>query len=178
VYQRKSRSKDRLFLWLEQFMFRRILACIICYMPLMLKENTANKIRSTRVLVTNTRGDRVLLVRRAAGHELAGYWELPGGKLEADETALGTGLREVYEEAGVVVWPTSGEVEIERRQIPDGKHAGKDYEAIGWTAVARSPLDRPRTSTETDRADWFPHEQLGALALTPTSQVALEKLLP
>jgi mutator protein MutT len=32
-----------------------------------------------------TDGDRVLVARRARGHQLAGYWEFPGGKIEDGE---------------------------------------------------------------------------------------------
>lgn len=31
--------------------------------------------------------DKILIARRAKGKQLAGYWEFPGGKIEADETA-------------------------------------------------------------------------------------------
>ncbi|MCG8447112.1 MAG: NUDIX domain-containing protein, partial [Hyphomicrobiales bacterium] len=46
------------------------------------------------------RGDRVLLVQRAHA-PYAGVWSLPGGKIEAGETARGTALRELQEETGL-----------------------------------------------------------------------------
>lgn len=41
---------------------------------------------------------RLLLVRRAPGEKLAGYWELPGGKVEPGESLAGCLRRELREE--------------------------------------------------------------------------------
>jgi 8-oxo-dGTP diphosphatase len=47
--------------------------------------------------------DRVLITQRPAGKPMSGFWEFPGGKLEADETPM-TGLtRELKEELGIEV---------------------------------------------------------------------------
>lgn len=45
---------------------------------------------------------RILAAQRGHG-ELAGGWEFPGGKVEADETPLEACVREVQEEIGVVI---------------------------------------------------------------------------
>ena len=45
-------------------------------------------------------GEEVLLIERAKG-ALAGYWSLPGGHIEAGETARSAALREVREETAV-----------------------------------------------------------------------------
>lgn len=42
--------------------------------------------------------DRFLAVRRPAGKTLAGFWEFPGGKVEADETPEAALHRELREE--------------------------------------------------------------------------------
>jgi mutator protein MutT len=47
------------------------------------------------------RGDRFLLARRLTGTHLAGLWEFPGGKVEADETHEASLQRELLEELGV-----------------------------------------------------------------------------
>ncbi len=46
---------------------------------------------------------RVLLAQRPEGKPMAGLWEFPGGKVEADETPEQTLIRETEEELGVVV---------------------------------------------------------------------------
>ena len=46
---------------------------------------------------------RVLLAQRGAGKHLAGLWEFPGGKVEADEAPLAALRRELHEEVGVDV---------------------------------------------------------------------------
>jgi 8-oxo-dGTP diphosphatase len=44
------------------------------------------------------KGDKFLIARRAKGKHLAGYWEFPGGKIEAGETAEACLFRELNEE--------------------------------------------------------------------------------
>lgn len=46
---------------------------------------------------------RVLIADRPAGRPLAGYWEFPGGKLEAGEAAAAALRRELHEELGIDV---------------------------------------------------------------------------
>jgi 8-oxo-dGTP diphosphatase len=59
-----------------------------------------------RVLVAAaiiTRGEEVLLARRPEGKHLAGFWELPGGKVEPHESPEEALAREVREELGVEI---------------------------------------------------------------------------
>lgn len=46
-------------------------------------------------------GDRVLLARRAAGSNLRGKWEFPGGKVEGGESLEDCLRRELAEELGI-----------------------------------------------------------------------------
>jgi 8-oxo-dGTP diphosphatase len=46
---------------------------------------------------------RVLLAQRPAGRAMAGLWEFPGGKVEADERPEQTVIRELKEELGISV---------------------------------------------------------------------------
>jgi 8-oxo-dGTP diphosphatase len=49
------------------------------------------------------REGRFLLTSRPAGKVYAGYWEFPGGKLEAGETVEQALRRELHEELGIVI---------------------------------------------------------------------------
>ena len=46
-------------------------------------------------------GNNVLLMRRAPGHSLSGYWEYPGGKVEPNERVKQALKRELKEELGI-----------------------------------------------------------------------------
>lgn len=48
-------------------------------------------------------GGKFLIGRRPEGVPLAGYWEFPGGKVQADETPADAARRECREESGLEV---------------------------------------------------------------------------
>ena len=47
---------------------------------------------------------RVLLSQRPNGKDMAGLWEFPGGKVEANESPENALIRELEEELGVLTW--------------------------------------------------------------------------
>ena len=49
---------------------------------------------------------RILITRRPANTVYGGYWELPGGKVDPDETPQEATVRELKEELGILVKPT------------------------------------------------------------------------
>ncbi|QNE17516.1 NUDIX domain-containing protein [Kribbella qitaiheensis] len=51
------------------------------------------------------RGDEVLLLLRADTGYMDGYWAMPAGHVEKDESVLAAALREVREEVGVEIDP-------------------------------------------------------------------------
>lgn len=62
-----------------------------------------------------------LMTSRPEGKVYAGYWEFPGGKLEADETVEQALARELHEELGIRVDPA--DVIRWREQLVDYPHA-------------------------------------------------------
>lgn len=50
----------------------------------------------------------VLLTRRHQNQVLGGYWEFPGGKVEAEETLGACAVRELMEEVGITVRVVQG----------------------------------------------------------------------
>ena len=62
---------------------------------------------------------RFLMTSRPEGKVYAGYWEFPGGKLEAGETVEAALRRELHEELGIVI----GEVHPWHVELVDYPHA-------------------------------------------------------
>ncbi|HMS28024.1 MAG TPA: (deoxy)nucleoside triphosphate pyrophosphohydrolase [Burkholderiaceae bacterium] len=60
-----------------------------------------------------------LLTTRPIGKVYAGYWEFPGGKLEANETVIEALRRELNEEIGVVIQ----DAQLWRSTVMDYPHA-------------------------------------------------------
>jgi 8-oxo-dGTP diphosphatase len=108
--------------------------------------------RITRVaaaVITKPDGD-VLLAQRPRGKPYAGYWEFPGGKLEAGETAAHALARELHEELGLDVrraapWITQEFVyphahvllEFFRVLEWNGEPHGHDGQAFAWQTPGR-----------------------------------------
>ena len=121
------------------------------------------------------RGDRVLMLLRSGTGYMDGYWAVPAGHVEADESVLAAALREVREEVGVTVAPDDlvplcAMHRSRRNGDPIDERVDFFFTASVWTGEPRL--------LEPDKAaglEWF---DLGALPdlVVPHEQVVLDAL--
>ncbi|THA29564.1 (deoxy)nucleoside triphosphate pyrophosphohydrolase [Streptomyces sp. A1277] len=115
-----------------------------------------------RVVVAGAVYDRgrLLAARRSAPPELAGRWELPGGKVEPGESGEQALVRELREELGVETEP------LER--IPGAWPLGRGYVLHVWTARLVSGVPAPLQDHdelrwlgpgECDTVDWLEQDR-------------------
>jgi 8-oxo-dGTP diphosphatase len=104
---------------------------------------------------------RLLAARRSAPPELAGRWELPGGKVESGESAEKALVRELHEELGIhaePLEPVPGEWPLPR----------PGYVLQVWTARILSGTPEPLedhdqlrwlTPDDIDSVDWLDQDR-------------------
>ncbi|NEC87554.1 (deoxy)nucleoside triphosphate pyrophosphohydrolase [Streptomyces sp. SID12501] len=93
------------------------------------------------------RGGRLLAARRSAPPELAGRWELPGGKVEPGEAPEEALVRELREELGVDAEP------VER--IPGEWPLRAPYVLRVWTARLPAGSAEPKPLQDHDELRWL-----------------------
>lgn len=94
---------------------------------------------------------RLLAARRSAPPELAGRWELPGGKIEPGETSAEALARELREELGI-------EAEAVER-LPGAWPLRPGLELHVWTA--RLVRGEPRPLQDHDELRWLTPARIG-----------------
>jgi 8-oxo-dGTP pyrophosphatase MutT (NUDIX family) len=90
-------------------------------------------------MILNSSG-RILLTCRAPGLAAGGWWQVPGGHLEATESVLGCALRETLEEVGVVVAPADARfVHLSHYRTAAGaSRLAVFFEATSWQGTPRN----------------------------------------
>lgn len=122
------------------------------------------------IVVIGDEQDRVLLARR--GHEPRhGFWDVPGGFINAGETAETCARREMREELGVEL----DDLRILGTFTSVYGDTGRDTLAIGFTATL-APGTEIALSDENLEARWFALEDLPDELAFPDSVAALELL--
>ncbi|MFF4141577.1 (deoxy)nucleoside triphosphate pyrophosphohydrolase [Streptomyces sp. NPDC001698] len=92
-------------------------------------------------------GGRLLAARRSTPAELAGRWELPGGKVEPGEWPEAALVRELREELGI-------ETEAVER-VPGSWPLRPPYELQVWTARLRPGSAEPKPLQDHDDLRWL-----------------------
>lgn len=112
---------------------------------------------------------RVLAAQRAYPAELAGRWELPGGRVEPGEAPAGAVVREIREELGAVVrtgarlgggTPLPGGLVLQAyvAHLVAGEPAAREHRALRWLSAG-----------ELDAVDWLDADR----ALLPALRTVL-----
>ncbi len=118
----------------------------------------ANMIWVVAAALVNSDGD-VLVQKRAVGQSMAGLWEFPGGKIEANERPEDALVRELHEELGITVKPDDlkplsfASAPLGERHLLlllytcrkwSGEPTAVDAEVIQWSTIeALQRLDMP-----------------------------------
>ncbi len=110
-----------------------------------ISEASAGRVLRVAAAVLVRDDGKVLLAQRLAGTPYPGYWEFPGGKLEANESAHDALVRELREELGIgvtqaVPWLVQryayrhADVELNFFRVYgwDGEPRGCDGQALAW----------------------------------------------
>ena len=113
------------------------------------------------------RDQKVLMARRAAGESLAGFWEFPGGKREADETISDCLIREIREELALNI-EVLGEFGVSDYQYPGG-----EIRLIGLLAEIKNG---EISMTVHDAVEWVELRKVLDYKLAPADIRLAEKL--
>ncbi|MFI7504358.1 (deoxy)nucleoside triphosphate pyrophosphohydrolase [Streptomyces sp. NPDC049687] len=97
-------------------------------------------------------GGRLLAARRSAPPDLAGRWELPGGKVEPGERPEAALVRELREELGV-------EAEAVER-VPGEWPLRSPYALQVWTARLRPGSAAPAPLQDHDELRWLTPDEI------------------
>jgi len=100
------------------------------------------------------------MVRRGTP-PLSGTWSLPGGRIEAGESARDAVMREVLEETGLAV-RAGALVDIVRIE-----HEGRGYVIHEYVCEAVDSSQTPRAASDAADARWVAEGDLEAIGATP-----------
>ena len=117
--------------------------------------------------VLRDREGRVLIGERPTGKPLAGFWEFPGGKLEAGEPAFDALKRELHEELGIRVRHAYRMLRFVHR------YPEREVELDVWRVTA---WDGKPASQEDQHLEWVLPEELKDWQLLPADEPIVRSL--
>ncbi len=110
---------------------------------------------------------RILLVRRATSRG-RGYWQIPGGFVEREETLDQAVVREVREEAGVEARLRG--VLAMRSRLHDQSNSTYGVFLLDWSAGEPAP-----DGIETDRAEWLELDEIERIRPLPPINLTIAR---
>ena len=117
-------------------------------------------------VLRNTKNE-VLLGKRMKGKNLKGYWELPGGKIEANETPEEALFREFQEELGVEIGRS--------KKMESICYQYDHYDVLLMPFKIIDYIGHP-TGLEGQDLIWCATDQLKEIVILPADQPLVEKL--
>ena len=115
---------------------------------------------------------KILLIERGK-EPLKGYWSLPGGIVETGEKLEEGIRREVAEETGLEVEPSSV-FEIFERVIPDSEGRA-EYHYVLIDYVCRRVSGEPAPASDVSRVAWVEEQDLRQYRLTDGTLDVIER---
>lgn len=117
--------------------------------------------------VIENREGRILIARRKAEITLGGYWEFPGGKIEAGETASVCAARELHEEM---------DVHIETGDILGDTVYDYGNKVVHLIAVRAILLGGHMRLHDHDDIRWVTIAEMDDYLFAPADEIIVEKL--
>jgi len=105
---------------------------------------------------------------------MTGFWECPGGKVEAQQNLSEALEREVLEETGVLVVPTHRVAYYEGTLATSPKYKG--FTCLSLIGISTTDKSKVKLSSEHDQYGWFSYADALKLESTPQVQKALKVL--
>ncbi|VAW01338.1 5-methyl-dCTP pyrophosphohydrolase [hydrothermal vent metagenome] len=112
---------------------------------------------------------KILVQKRPAGRSMAGLWEFPGGKVEADETPETALVRELKEELGITVSRASMIPTVFASEPLEEKHL------ILLLYICRQWVGEP-CSMEENQIQWVSIDEMRKLDMPPADGPLIDRL--